>query len=136
MKKNTKSPPRPKTTAQKSPPKRKPAARCKRITSGAIMTMDSFAATASADASYPPVLVFMIGFCSKAEGRAVKDNEILQNLNNVRKTDFNAAINDTYHDPAGVKKYPANRPNMALSVRGAAIDVRNDLAGKGVNVNL
>jgi hypothetical protein len=86
--------------------------------------------------SFPPVLAFMIAFCSAAEGRPVADTEILQNLRNVRRPDLNAAINDTYHIPAGVARYPSTRPNMALSVRGAAVDVRNDLAAKGVSVPL
>ncbi len=85
---------------------------------------------------FPPTRPFVIAFCSRAESRQIADTEVLQNLTNVRKIALNAAINDTYHIRAGVARYPAARPDMSLTVRGAAVDIKNDLGSKGVTVPL
>lgn len=84
--------------------------------------------------SYPPILAFLKAFCSAAEGRSVGANEVLGNLRNVRKPVLNAAINDTYHIPAGVARYPGTRPDFQLTLRGAAFDIQSDLSSKGVQV--
>lgn len=94
------------------------------------------AKSATTARSYPAVLPFLVAYCSACEGRPVAPDEVLNTLRNVRRQDLNAAINDTYHIPAGVARYPFNRPNMALMVAGAAVDVRGDLISKGVVVPL
>jgi len=103
---------------------------------GGKATGDRTSMSAGGAGGYPPTRPFVIEFCSNAEGRPVADTEILQNLHNVAQAALNAAVNNTYHDPARVTRYPYDRPNMALSVRGAAVDIRADLAKKGVNVLL
>lgn len=91
-------------------------------------------APAHTRAGFPPILGFLKAFCSAAEGRPVASHEVLGNLRNVRKPALNAAVNDTYHIPAGVPRYPGSRPDFQLTLRGAAFDIQSDLAGKGVQV--
>ena len=93
-------------------------------------------AVAAKVGGYPPTLRFMIEYCSAAEGRPVGEAEVLNTLRNVRRIPLNATINETYHIRAGVARYPGTRPPMGLDLRGAAVDIRTDLASKGVNVSL
>lgn len=89
-------------------------------------------AAAAEERSFPPVLPWLLAYCAACAGRPVQPSEVLGEIPNVRQRDLNAAVNDTYHIPAGVARYPVNRPNMTLTVRGAAEDIRSDLESKGV----
>jgi len=130
-----------KAAAKKNLPKKAAAPASKPIKS---LALAAETAAAPPTGGFPPTLPFMIKFCTDAEHRAVADDEILSSLYNVgNPVDFpdgnlflNGKINATYHIPAGVAHYSGGRPNLDLSVRGAAVDIQNDLAKKGITVPL